>query len=257
MRIYTNQQKIKNNRRIAQVLFFVSLALLLGGLLVTNLGSRNDLILSIVPCIVMPIALLTTFISVRLTNEYIRDPRPEDALQTALKGINQNSVLYNYLFKPNHVLVSPDGVFTFTTRFQDGPYKIEGDQIVDFRANGPIGRFLSFMRQEGIGKPFKDAQEDAQAIQTLLTEAGHEVEVQPVIVFISNRIRLEVNEPVVPVVVTRKDKEPSLRTFRRDQKRKHGQLTGEQVNAIEKTLNAELSIEGAGEEKTETVEDDE
>ncbi len=257
MRIYTNQQKIKNRRRVAQVLFFASLAILLGGLLITNLGPRNDVFLFFVPCLVMPVGLITTFISVRLTNEYIRDPRPDDALQTALKGINQNSAFYNYLFKPNHVLVSPEGVFTFTTRFQDGPFKVEGDQIIDVRANGLIGKFLSFMRQENIGKPFQEAQEGADTIEAILKEAGHEVPVQPVIVFISNRIKIEVSDPVIPVVVTRKDKEPSLRSFRRDQKKKNTPLTNDTVQAIEKALNAELSIEGAGEEKTETVEDDE
>jgi hypothetical protein len=257
MRIYTNQDKIKRNRRVAQVLFFSSLAILLGGLLVTNLGPRNDLFLFLVPCIVMPIGLLTTFISVRLTNEFIRDPRPDDAIQNALKGINPNSAMYNYLFKPNHVLVSPEGVYTFTTRFQDGPFKIEGDRIIDYRASGPLGRFFSFMRQEGVGKPFEEAQEGAKAIQDILVGAGHDVEVQPVIVFISNRIRLEVSEPLVPVVVTRKDKEPSLRAFRREQKKSKTLLSIEQVNAIAQTLNAELSIEGAAQEKTETVEDDE
>jgi len=255
MRVFTNQQHIKRNRRLAQVLFFVSLVFLVGGLLITNLAPKADTLLISIPCIIMPIALLTTWTSVRMTNQYVRQPHPEDAIQAALKGIRQDSVLYNYLFKPHHVLVSTDGVFTFVTRYQTGPLKIEGNVITDYRARGPFGKLLTFMRQEQIGKPFDEAAAAVQVIQPLVDEAAPGVKVQPVIAFTSPSVRIEINNPTIPVVLTRKDKEPSLKRLRADTRKKYGALTPEQVATIEKRLNAMLSIEGAGNETTETVED--
>src|SRR5579859_4440758 len=124
MRIVTNRKRVQRNRTIAQYLFFLSLAVLFGGLIFTNtLAKQNDALL-LLPCAVMPIGLVTTIVSVRLTNQYVRLPHPEDAIREGLKGINRRSILYNYVFAPNHLLIAPQGVFSLTTRFHESRFKI-------------------------------------------------------------------------------------------------------------------------------------
>src|SRR5262245_2809316 len=99
MRVVTNQPRIKRNRQIAQVLFFLSLALI-AGLIFANFKTLENESLFLVQCLLMPIVLGTIVISVRLTNQYVRPPHAEDAIRDGLKGINRRSILYNYVL-PN------------------------------------------------------------------------------------------------------------------------------------------------------------
>lgn len=260
MRVYTNHQRIKNNRRVAQILFFISLIVLIGGLVLTNLIPPTSTLLLFVPCLVMPIGLGTTWISVRLTNQFIREPHPEDAILAGVKSVGQGSVLYNYLFKSNHVLVSPEGVFTFMTRFQQGPIKVDGIRVKDFRANDPLGKIFTYLRQEQLGDIYKLAEVEATEIQLLVSDVAPDVEVSPVVVFINPRIRIEIIEPELPIVVAaalKHDKRvPTLKSLMREA-RKQGTLSTDQVEAIQKRLNQELAIAETGQEQTITTEDEE
>src|SRR4051812_999202 len=170
MRVVTNRQQIKRSRTIAQILFVVSIIILFGGLVLTNTVGRANDVLLFVPCLVMPIGLFTTLISVRLTNQYVRLPHPEDAIKEGLKGINRRSILYNYVLNPKHVLLSPQGVYSFTTRLQETPFKVEGEHWTNPKARGPLGPMFLFLKQENLGDPFKQARKEAAAVQAIVDE---------------------------------------------------------------------------------------
>src|SRR5205085_12639761 len=133
------------------------------------------------PCIIMPLGLITTVVSVRLTNQYVRPPHPEDAIREGLRSINRRSVLYHYVLPVHHVLVAPQGVFSITTRFQDGYFKIEGDTWHSSKNRGPLAPISLFLKQEGLGDPFKQAAEEAQKVQAIIDKAIPDsgIKVQP------------------------------------------------------------------------------
>jgi hypothetical protein len=217
MRIVTNQKLVNRNRKWAQYLFFLSFALLIGGLLITNQQgapqSTGDVLLTVVaPALVLPIAFVATLASVRMTNLWARLPRPEDALRDGLKGINPKAVLYNYYHFPSrHVLFSPQGVFAIVTRFQDGNYTCVGDQ---WSSNQGIGRrLLGVFRFDGIGNPTADALKAKEHVQSMLKSSEIDVEVQPLIVFVSPRVQLQLENPVVPVVHTVIKHELSIKKY--------------------------------------------
>lgn len=246
MRVLTNEQLIRRNRTIAQVLFIVSLVILIGGLIVTNTIGRDTTLLTLVPCLVMPVGLITTWFSVRLTNQYVRLPHPEDAVQAGLKGSGRGTVLYNYLFKADHVFVCPQGVYAIVTRFQDGLFRVQGETITNTRTRGILGRWMTFMRQEQLGDPFKDARTAAADLQARIDEAlpNEGITVQPVVVFVSEKVALEIENPAIPVVLANPKKKPSLRSLIRDpKKRADKQLTPAQIAKIQSALNADLAIE--------------
>jgi hypothetical protein len=247
MRVVTNQQRVNRNRQIAQILFFVSLAILFGGLIITNtLGNSSDFFLML-PCLVMPIGLVTTIISIRMTNQYVREPHPEDAILAGLKGINKRSVLFNYLLPANHVLISPQGVYTFTTRFQESRFKIEGGKWTSWKARGPLAPLFLFLKQEALGDPFKQANSEADAIEALIKVKlpNSDIPVQPVIVFTSPKAYLEVIDPDLPVVYADLKLKPSLKGLMKDDKKREdvSPLTAEQMNAIEDALIGTLPKE--------------
>ncbi len=257
MRVVTNQRRVNRNRQIAQILFFASLIILIGGLIMTNtIGRTNDFFLML-PCIIMPVGLVTTLISIRLTNQYVRDPHPEDAIRDGLKGINKRSILYNYLLPANHVLVSPQGVYSFTTRFQESRFKVEGDKWYSSKARGPLAPFFLFLKQEGLRKPFQEANSEADAVQKIIDKAlpNSGIEVQPVVVFTSPKATLEINKPDLPVVYADAKKKPSLKALLKEDKQRDDApaLSPEQIDAIDEAF---LGIVDEAQRSTQLVENE-
>lgn len=219
MRIVTNQELVQRNRRLANILFFFSMGVLIAGFLVANLQltarDQTSLALSLIlPWIVLPIGFIATLASVRMTNMWVRRPRPEEAIPTGLKGISKRSVLYNYYhFPARHVLIAPQGVFAIITRFQEGTYTVEGDKWKT--AGSPLSSFMRFLRRDAIGNPSEEALKAASHVKQLLTGTIPEVEVQPLIIFTDPRARLTVINPTIPVLYADENKEPNLRDYMR------------------------------------------
>ncbi|MHB8751151.1 MAG: hypothetical protein ACYDBJ_18425, partial [Aggregatilineales bacterium] len=216
------------------ILFVASLVILFGGLIISYTVTADKYYLMIVPLIAMPIGLLTTWWSVRLTNQYVRKPHAEDVMQAAFKGAGAHSVAYHYLFKANHVLVCPQGVYAIVARFQDGIFRVQGERILNARGRNPIGGFMTLMRQEQMGSPIHEAQMAAAELQTQLDEALAETEsgpsldlvIQPLVVFTSEKADLDIQQdPPIPVVLAaHKPKRPSLKVLLRAERAERAEL---------------------------------
>jgi hypothetical protein len=222
MRIVSNTKLVKRNNRIAQILFFFSLGVLILGFFLTNQqlfgiqASSPELqsLSVLIPSVVLPIGLISTLFSVRMTNLWVRRPRPEDTIQENLKGLSNRSVLYNYYHLPaRHVLICPQGVFAIVTRFQDGRYTVTGSKWRTHRS--ALSRFLSIFRLDGIGDPMMDAGRAAQRVQKQLAPIAPDVQVQPLILFIDPRARFEAINPSVPVLYADEKQKPNLRDYLR------------------------------------------
>ncbi|MBA3871691.1 MAG: NERD domain-containing protein [Anaerolineae bacterium] len=249
MRIETNNELIKRNRRTANILFFFSMGILIAGFLVANLQlTAKDgvtLLISVVaPWIVLPLGFISTLISVRMTNLWVRQPRPEKAIPAGLKGLSKRSVLYNYYhFPARHVLVAPQGVFAIVTRYQDGRYIVNGEKWQS--PGGPFAAIGRFFRRDAIGDPTADAHKAAAYVKGLIEKTLPNVEVQPLIIFVDPKARLEINDSSVPVLYSDENKEPNLRDFIR-------QLTQKQTPQIEQPAAKKGSGgKGKGETKPE------
>ncbi|MBX3085917.1 MAG: hypothetical protein KF716_30050 [Anaerolineae bacterium] len=240
MRVIVNEPKLRRNKFLAQVLFFASLGILFVGLLL-NASLALSPLFWIVPCGILPLGLLATITSVRLTNEYVRVPHPEDALEGGLKNINRRSILYHYMPSANHVLVTPTGIYALHVLFHSRNFVINGDQWVDSKAKGPLAPLFMFLRQEGIGKPFKDAEMEAAKIQLVVDKAlpDAKIEVQPIVVMIGPKVTVEASRPQYPVVYSDPRRRPHLKGLLRDEKKRDiPQLTDEQIDAFHKEMVA-------------------
>lgn len=251
MRVETNQRLVDRNRKFATYLFFFSFAVLVVGLLVINptlLGGQVDTsILSLIlPIIVLPVAFITTMYSVRMTNLWVRQPRPEEAIRENLKGIGSKSVLFNYYhFPARHVLIAPSGVYAMVTRWQGGGprgrtayFVNEGEQ---WRTNrGLLVRLFSILRFDSLGNPTEDARKAAAYVQSLLADIAPGVQVQPLIVFVDPNVQVDLRNPAVPVAFTSNRQPPSLKDFVRGKQRPNVAtmpMTPEQIEAFtRKTL---------------------
>ena len=240
MRVETNDKLVGRNRKIAQYLFFFSFGILILGLFLTNrqaFGAANtdELILGgVLSAVVIVVAFVSTIASVRMTNLWVREPRPEALLREGLKGLSNKAVLYNYYYFPaRHVLISPQGVFAITTRWQDGRFTNEGDQWTS-RKSLP-NRLFSLLRFDSIGNPTHDAIRSAQHVQKLLAPIAPDVPVQPIIIFTSPRAEVTLVNPTVPVLRAQDKMTPNLRDYLRGiDKEARVSLTPQQIEAFEK-----------------------
>lgn len=238
MRVETNEKLAHRNRQIAQYLFFATFAILIVGLFVVNqqaatVSPDNIMAVTLLQMAVLPLAFVTTIVSVRMTNLWVRSPRPEVVIREGLKGISNKSVLYNYYhFPARHVLICPQGVYAMVTRFQDGRYTVTGDRWTTHKS--AVSRILGLFRFDGMGNPTADALRAAEHVKALLEPIAPGVEVHPVIVFVDPKVEVNIISPTVPVVYPVGKKSPILKDLLRDVgKDSRNSLTPEQIQAFE------------------------
>jgi hypothetical protein len=237
MRILTNARLAGRNRRLAQYMFFASLGVPLLGLLLINvdMGSSAAIMVStLLPFIVLPAAYIVMIVSIRMTNLWVREPRPEAALQVGLKGISNKSVLYNYIFMPvRHMLVTPQGVFSITTRFQEGSFSVNGSEWQSNRKG--TARLMTLLRMDSIGNPTADALKAKAHIEGLLKDIAPGVTVQPIIVFTDPKVVFAAVDPTVPVLHAVNKDLPNVRDYLQAvTSEKLPTLTQEQIEAFER-----------------------
>lgn len=239
MRIETNEKLVKRNRRIANFLFFFSMAVLIGGFIVANTQitsdpkSPNYTLALFLPWVILPVGFISTMVSVRMTNQWVRRPHPEEAIPEGLKGLSKRSVLYNYYHGPaRHVLITPQGTYAIITRFQDSSYVVDGEKW--HSSSGAFGAINRVFRQDGIGNPTEDARKAAAHVKKLLEATLPELEVQPLIVFVDPRAKLDVRNPAVPVLYADIRKEPNLRDYLKDAAQQHQQQESQQPQGKKK-----------------------
>lgn len=154
---------------------WVSFACLIGGLMLSNIGTYN-------------------------MNRWMKEPRADQALAQALKGLDDRYQLYSYILPASHVLLSPAGLFVLTALGQEGTIQFDGEK---FRRDFSLVRVLRFMAEEGMGKPLAQGDEEVKALQKFLQahDAGEGVEIQNILIFYSPRAELQVSNPPRPIIV--------------------------------------------------------
>jgi hypothetical protein len=235
MRVVTNEKMIEGRKRLSQLLFFFSIGTLVASFLFGNTLDDDPNLAFAFQCFVLPALLLMVMASVRLTNLWVRQPTPWTAIPEGLKGAGAENVLYNYLLPAPHVLVSPNGIFAITTRFQDRPQKVEGQK---WRTRQNI---LTFLRQEQIGNPTREAQLRAAQTQAFLREllGDESIEVQPLIVFLHPAAVVDVEgETPVPILFASPErKKDSLKDyFKTLKKNAYPSLSKEQIAELDNIL---------------------
>jgi hypothetical protein len=223
MQIVTNETLVKRNRKFATILFVFSMIILGIGFFVANgsllgfntIESTDPALYMLCMPAVLLVGFAATLASVRMTNLWLRPPHPEDAIQENLKGLSNKSRLYNYYhFPARHVLICPQGIFVIVTRFQDGRFAVKDDKWKTHRSF--IGRTFSLFRLDGLGNPTRDALQAAEFIRNITEGYDPDLMVQPLIMFISPRAEVEIEDSTVPVLYADPKTKPNLKEHLRD-----------------------------------------
>ncbi len=145
MNIYRNEKLIKRNGRIAQIGLIVTLAVLVGGMILSF--QRPDQILFAYGLLLVGFVLFQ--ITIYFQNRWGRKPRPDTLLDSALKGLDKKFSLYHYLSPVSHLLIGPTGIWVLlpyyqrgTISFSNGRYQQKGRNL-----------YWKIFGQEGLGRP--------------------------------------------------------------------------------------------------------
>ncbi|MFQ5943469.1 MAG: hypothetical protein ACE5JF_07945 [Anaerolineales bacterium] len=116
MRQYIDSPKVKRNARLARILSFGGLGIMGLGLLISfRPPYRVDLVLGL-----FFIGILASQIGLPMRNRWDRQPRVDEVLDDALKGLDQRFAIFHYALGARHVLICPGGVFSLIPRVEDG-----------------------------------------------------------------------------------------------------------------------------------------
>jgi hypothetical protein len=118
MKLSNNYPLIERNKKISQIVLYSSLILLVIGLIWSFTGAERTQY-TIAYLVLIPAYILVQ-ISIYLANRWGRSPRPDEIIELALKGLNDQYTLYNYNTGVQHLLVGPAGVWIIKPYHQYG-----------------------------------------------------------------------------------------------------------------------------------------
>ncbi len=196
MQNLVNEPRVARGARVGKIATFGGLGFLVLGLIISVALQKSPLLLLSFVCLLL--GLLVSSVGTMNMNRWVREPRADQALAAGLKGFDDRYLLYNYYLPAPHVLLSPVGLYVLTAMGQDGTIRYEGGK---FRREFSARRLLFFMADEGLGRPFGEADAQVQALRKFLDQngAGEGVEIQNVMVFYHPRAELNISEPPRPV----------------------------------------------------------
>jgi hypothetical protein len=210
MKVIINEKLVKRQATIGKWASLIGMGALLGGLVVSYRWP-NQLTISF-GCLIVGFMLAS--IGTYNMNRWVKEPRADQALDRALKGLDNKHFLYHYTLPATHVLLAPSGLFVFTVKDHYGEIRCEGEK---WRHKFNWGRLLFFFGKEGLGNPTREVRGEMGRLRRFLDSRLPEADmpIEGLIVFTNPRARLELIDPAVPVVSSKK-----LKTFLRQLKKK-------------------------------------
>lgn len=200
MKNIINERPISKGAKIGKYAIFGGLGFLLVGLIVSWAYQDSPLLWVSFLCLLF--GVLLSSIGTMNLNRWARQPRADQALAQGFKGYDDRWRLYQYWLPAPHVLLSPMGLFVLTPMGQDGAIRFEDGKFQ--RAFSAI-RLLRFMAEEGLGRPFAEADAQVAALQKFLEAHGvdQEVEIQNMLVFYNPLAKLTVSDAPRPITDAR------------------------------------------------------
>ena len=205
MRVVANEDLIA--RHALTTRRAVSLGLALLGISVALSFSTRYLLLAY--GLILPGVALSSW-AMRGSDKWLRDPRTDQVLAKALKGLTQGYRLYTHVLPAEQVLFSPTGLFILNVKHQDGKIACHGER---WQRPFNLGRFVRWLAEVPMGNPSQQVQAEVQKMQQFVSKhlPDTDVPMQPLVVFDSPKAQLEIVEPVVPVLSL-----PDLKAHLRD-----------------------------------------
>jgi hypothetical protein len=228
MKIIKNEKMIERNGKIGQWTSLAALVVLGVGMYISF--SKPELFTYSIICLV--IGFIMTQVGMYMGSRWGRSPRPDEKLDTGLKGLHSEFNMYHYSSPVSHLLVGPSGMWVILPYHQRGTVSFEKNRW-KMKGGGFLQAYMRIFGQESLGRPELDADHEVQTLKKFLAKKMDESdipEIKPVLVFTSDEVELDAGESPVAAM-----KLKQLKEFMR-QGGKNRTLTSEQVAEINRVL---------------------
>jgi hypothetical protein len=230
MKIVTDEKLIKGKKRLAMIVWGLSLATLAVGLFI-GFQSGTSTFSTVIMLISLLIGATLYFINRNFMDTWMREPGFEVIVARVLKGLGDRYSLYNYIAGSTHLLAGPNGLWLIL------PYDLKGtisyDAAKDKWDYDSKKNFVSqLFSNEVFSNPKTEAAKALKAWNEFLskkTDIKGLPEPQPIIVFANNDLKLASQDTPYPAVSGEKIK---------DVIRKKPQLAPDQVEKIDQLQTA-------------------
>ena len=237
MKVYTNEVLIEKRKKLAGIITPIAMFSLIGGLVTNFMSARGESPNStfiFITISLLIIGFVTATISAHLVNHWVKEPRVDQVLARALKGFDNQHVLFNHTAKVPHILLSPDAIYAITPKIVNGVVSVNNRK---WRRAFKFTRLLKFFGEEGLGNPTVEAETNQAKLERLIEthlSDGENIPVESLIVFTDPTVELTVTDPVIPVITSNR-----LKKYLRQTKQK-GAISHEQRQQLVEIFNPEV-----------------
>ena len=147
MIIVANERLIKRNKMIGNVCG-ISAIVILGLGMYVSFKFQEMMFLSLAALV---LGFTLSQIGIFYTNRFARSPRPDEELDAALKGLDDQYALYHYQSPVTHLLVGPAGLWVLYNFHQKGKIVYDEKKGRWKKVGGNF--YLRFFAQDTIGRP--------------------------------------------------------------------------------------------------------
>lgn len=205
MKIIKNEKLIKRNGTIGQWLSLGALAVLGFGMYLSF--TRPELFTYSLIC--LAVGFIMTQVGMYMGTRYGRSPRPDEKLDTGLKGLHSEFNIYHYSTPVSHLLVGPSGVWAILPYQQGGQVLYEKNRW-KLKGGGFLQAYMRIFGQEGLGRPDIEAENEMQAVRKFFEKNmdGMSIpEVKAVLVFTNEKVELDAGDSPIPAMKLKQLKE--------------------------------------------------
>ena len=199
MIIVANERLIKRNKMIGNVSGILSIVILGLGMYV-SFKFQEKMIYSLVALI---LGFTLSQIGIYYTNRFARSPRPDEELDAALKGFDDQYALYHYQSPVTHLLVGPAGLWVLYNFHQKGKIVYDEKKGRWRKVGGNF--YLRFFAQDTIGRPDQEIESNLKRLSKELGKIPEfdVPEIKSALVFSNENAVVEAENAPVPTLHAR------------------------------------------------------
>jgi hypothetical protein len=198
----SNPKLIRRNRQIGNYSQIGGMLILVGGFASSYfLPDRLDL-----PYIALIAGFILVNIGASFNNRWGRVPPPDQAVDDLLKGLDDHYTLVHFRLGADHALFTPNGIVAILAKYERGLITYDGKK---WRQTG-VSSLQKLFGTEALGNPVLDAEAEAAVLAKKLRKILQTEDVppvQPVVVFVNEKTRVECDTASLPVLHASKLKE--------------------------------------------------
>jgi hypothetical protein len=228
MKIVKNEKLLRRNGRIGQWTSLGALGVLGVGMYLSF--QHPELFAYSIGALILGFAM--TQVGMYFSNRWGRSPRPDEQLDTGLKGLPGEATLYHYVTPVPHLLVGPMGIWILLPFHQGGKVTYEKNRW-RLKGGGFMQAYMTLFGQEGLGRPEIDVASLTDSLKRFLTKSLDEEAVPPInaaLVFTSDKAEIDSPQAPMPALHIKK-----LKDFMR-QKSKDGLSSANAISRVKECL---------------------